>query len=223
MGKELYTYNHNFFKNIDNEESAYWLGFIMADGCITKNKLIIALSEKDISHLEKFKKSILSNHPIKTYKCQSGFSVLDKKRSIIQIINDDFVKDLQNVGIFKKKSLINIFPKISENFINHFMRGYFDGDGSVYTINVTKKNFKYVGMNICGTYEFLLEYVKLLNLPINLIYKDKRKNTNTWNLKIVGMKRCKPVYMFLYKDSTIFMERKKDIWMENFKMKNVEI
>ena len=28
--------NKDYFKNIDNEEKAYWLGFIAADGCIYK-------------------------------------------------------------------------------------------------------------------------------------------------------------------------------------------
>lgn len=95
MGKRLYSYDEKFFEIIDNEEKSYWLGFIMADGCITKNKLIISLSEKDKSHLEKFKESIQSTHPIKTYKCQSGYSNVNKNRSILQIIDEKIVNDLQ--------------------------------------------------------------------------------------------------------------------------------
>ena len=59
---------------IDTEEKAYWLGFIYADGYIinsikgkTSDAFGITLQEKDKGHLEKFKKSINSNHPILTY------------------------------------------------------------------------------------------------------------------------------------------------------------
>lgn len=34
MGK--YTYNKDYFKEIDSFEKAYWLGFLYADGCITR-------------------------------------------------------------------------------------------------------------------------------------------------------------------------------------------
>jgi hypothetical protein len=30
--------NIDYFEIIDTEDKAYWLGFIYADGCITKNK-----------------------------------------------------------------------------------------------------------------------------------------------------------------------------------------
>lgn len=45
---------------IDTEEKAYWLGFLYADGAVSKNTNTIELSLKssDISHLEKYKSSL---------------------------------------------------------------------------------------------------------------------------------------------------------------------
>ena len=43
------------FSSIQNQETAYWLGFLAADGSIFENKLVIGLSAKDTEHLEKFK------------------------------------------------------------------------------------------------------------------------------------------------------------------------
>ena len=44
------------FDSIDNEEKAYWLGFIFADGCISSrdNAFELSLKGEDIEHLHKF-------------------------------------------------------------------------------------------------------------------------------------------------------------------------
>ena len=68
-----YFADETFFDVINTEEKAYWLGFIYADGYITTKRnngnqsLGITLSKSDKEHLEKFKRSIKSNHPINTY------------------------------------------------------------------------------------------------------------------------------------------------------------
>ena len=69
--KNEYVFNEDFFETIDSEEKAYWLGFIYADGYITgDDRCGIALKNIDNIHLEKFKKSIDSNHKISVYKSQ---------------------------------------------------------------------------------------------------------------------------------------------------------
>src|SRR5690606_24292057 len=61
-----YAQDNDFFKNIDTEEKAYWLGFLYADGYITQNnQLRINLSIEDENHLLKFYNSINSNRSIK--------------------------------------------------------------------------------------------------------------------------------------------------------------
>ena len=63
--KRTYQVNDNFFSNL-SEKSAYWLGFIYADGYISKteNCIRITLSDKDEKHLLKFKEDIESESPI---------------------------------------------------------------------------------------------------------------------------------------------------------------
>ena len=52
-----FNVNHSYFRVIDSEEKAYWLGFLFADGCIRKNKtgsqVVLKLSTKDENHLIK--------------------------------------------------------------------------------------------------------------------------------------------------------------------------
>ena len=52
----MINYNRHIFDNIDNEEKAYWLGFIVADGYLNldKHMLRIKLGHKDKQHLIKF-------------------------------------------------------------------------------------------------------------------------------------------------------------------------
>lgn len=67
-----YTFNEDFFNSIDTEEKAYWLGFIVADGCVHKDKnnnyrLSIGLHDKDITHLHKFIVSLSGDNGLKDY------------------------------------------------------------------------------------------------------------------------------------------------------------
>ena len=73
--KRKYSLNEDYFENIDTEEKAYWLGFLLADGNISYsgryNKgrhLRIALQNKDKNHLEKMKFSLKSNYNLKLDK-----------------------------------------------------------------------------------------------------------------------------------------------------------
>ena len=88
--------NEDFFEKIDTPEKAYILGFIYADGYIVngikgknKDSLGITLSNEDKEHIDKFKKSIDSNHPIRIYKTKYG---TNSARIIIQ--DEELVADL---------------------------------------------------------------------------------------------------------------------------------
>ena len=59
-----------YFQTIDTENKAYWLGFIYADGCVSKDLhyLTIDLSIADIDHIEKFKNEIDAHQKISISK-----------------------------------------------------------------------------------------------------------------------------------------------------------
>lgn len=142
--KYKYTYgrttffNEDFFQTIDTEEKAYWLGFIFADGCISKsdsvvsseNRITLALSVKDEQHLEAFAKAI--NMPTEKIRhvfpkhSYSGSEMLYLYCNSIKMAND-----LKTLGYSPHKASHVEMPDIHEDFIRHFIRGYFDGDGCV--------------------------------------------------------------------------------------------
>lgn len=206
-------YDQNFFNTIDTEEKAYWLGFLYADGCVqekTTGQCLISLAVKDKEVIDKFIKSIDGDFETKTYK----------DVHVVHLTSKQMFKDLVNLGCIPRKSLVLKFPTISESLINHFMRGYFDGDGTVFISNPKNYNktntiYKNIGIGICGTQEFLLEYNKYLGL--NNAKKDKRKEGNIWYLASSGTKKVKKVYEFLYKDANIYLTRKKNKFENYFK------
>jgi hypothetical protein len=120
----------DYFKTIDTIEKAYWLGFLYADGYITKdnNGLQIALAIKDEEHLDKFIKIIGANKDCKRYY---GPYKTAGKSVQIKITDKAFCSYLINHGCVNKKSLIIRLPKLGgEELYKAFLSGYYDGDGT---------------------------------------------------------------------------------------------
>ena len=205
-----YSYNKDFFKVIDTEEKAYWLGFIYADGYIVKGKksknkdsLGITLSNEDKGHVEKFKKSMDSNHPIRIYRSKYGSN---SARIIIQ--DEELVADLIELGVLRNKSLILKFPTtdvVDKSLIYHFIRGYFDGDGSF-----KKKGQKLNGydFSVLGTIEFLTELRTYLGVDNEIRKCNKNNDSNNYHLTFGGNQKVKQVANMLYGNANIYLDRK---------------
>lgn len=211
-----YTYNKEYFKIIDNEEKAYWLGFIYADGYIingikgkNKDSLGITLSIEDKEHIEKFKKSIDSNHPINIYKTKYG---TNSARIVIQ--DEELVADLIKLGVLRNKSLKLKFPTsdiVNESLIYHFIRGYFDGDGS---LKKKGKNIKGYDFSVLGTIEFLTELKVYLNVNNKIRKCNKNNEVNNYHLTFGGNQKVKHVTKKLYENATIYLNRKYERYKE---------
>lgn len=142
-----------FFHHIDSEEKAYWLGFMYADGYVTGSVMGVKLHIKDIDHLQKFREDIQSQHTIGTYVMKSGFANANGTPYCSLTIKDkQLVQDLNDCGVTYNKSKTLVFPTedvVPSHLIHHFIRGYFDGDGSVYASSATPS------ISFEGTKEFL--------------------------------------------------------------------
>lgn len=130
-GSFRYYCNEDYFSQIDTPRKAYWLGFIAADGCIYKRDnhqglLRISIHENDIELLNQFKQDIEATHPISKEKQQMAY---------ISIVSDKIYNDLNNLGLMKQKTwkmdMSILFQNIGEKYFPDFLKGYFDGDGSI--------------------------------------------------------------------------------------------
>ncbi len=199
----------DFFRKIDTEEKAYWLGFIAADGNISKDKYTcsIEIKQSDKEHLEKFSKIFNNYYPVLQ---------IDKVYPSVKICihSKQCCLDLEQYGIIPNKSLIlDInFNLISEELLPHFIRGYFDGDGSIFC-NVPKRkngyNYEEWGCNFVGTKKVLSHFKRYLNLKNKITKKG-----NIYSLDISGTLKTYQVLTILYNNSTIFLQRKKDKYNE---------
>lgn len=114
-------------------------------------------------------------------------------------------------NIKQRKSLVYKFPgKIIKNKLcNHFMRGYFDGDGcfSIDKNNGKKKQLKFA---LLGTFGFLNNYHKVLLQKMFITTKNSKpkKYKKIARLLFGGNILISKIATFLYKDATIYLDRK---------------
>jgi hypothetical protein len=207
-----YNVNHFYFEIIDSEEKAYWLGFLFADGYIrerkTGNSLEMKLSVKDKEHLLLFKNSINSNHEIveNINKVKYNGGISTSKMCHLAIYSLKLVESIKKQGIHSRKTFTINKPNIDNSLMNHFIRGYFDGDGS-FSFNPKKSMNK---TQIVSASEFFTKFIidELGNngIKINLYSGIKLQIQNKLdNLKF---------YNYIYNNAKIFLKRKKEKYEE---------
>lgn len=213
-----YSVDIDFFKNIDTENKAYWLGFIAADGHVNNEKkrklLSITLSTVDINHLTKFKNCIKLDSELKISPSKSGGKILsDKFLCTLIIYNQNITADLQNKGIERDKTFNIDFNKIINNIPDdlkrHFIRGFFDGDGGWFIDNKRKT----IRCGFCsGSERFLTDLNEFLHQDCNIHIKriKNKKNTNGYDLMFCGSRACGKLFNYMYRDANVFLERKYD-------------
>ena len=198
-----YDINENIFEVIDSEEKAYWLGFLYADGYVDTDRGIdLTLQELDLDHLKKFRDFIGGNIKIQ----EKNISLNNKsfKAYRVGVSRKKIANDLINLGCFQNKSLILKFPtfeQVPENLIHHFMRGYFDGDGSI------RFSQGQLTFSVLGTKEFLDVYDTFL-LRLGMKKCKYSMCGKAYELRHGGNIQVKKIFNFIYNNATIYLERK---------------
>ena len=211
--KNRYTLNHDYFETIDTEEKAYWLGFIYADGFVgdeKTNNLVISLIETDKEHLESFAKCIDYTGDVRIGG-RGGFEG-SKQRCTINFSSLKMTSDLRVLGLYPGKSInMEFMPEIPRELVRHFIRGYFDGDGSVYTSRNTSTHkgilyeYQAPAVSMIGTASFIK------NITEHLTFKHRFKKSKTDGMIYVeynNKKDMQDIFVYLYKDATVYLERK---------------
>ena len=191
-----------YFERIDTTEKAYWLGFIAADGCVQdkpgKRMLSICLSTKDEKHLMKFQNAIGSRHSIYRTHRQTPFG--ECRSSQLDLSSKKLATDLQRWGIVPRKSKILRAPIIPSALNSHWVRGYFDGDGSV---SLAGRSCPQLCCNVVGT-KSVLDFV-IRRCPV---FGQVKKYNGCYRVNFTGNRKARGFYDYLYNDADVMMDRK---------------
>ncbi|WP_241675189.1 LAGLIDADG family homing endonuclease, partial [Bacillus cereus] len=195
--KRKYDITENYFKTWSNN-MAYILGFIAADGAIPKENQCVSISQKESYILEDIKKELKTNQPLYQNK-KTGVYMLN--------INSKTIKDdLMNIhGIRPCKSFNIEFPFVPEEYLHHFVRGYFDGDGHV-------NSHKYFVSFVGGSYNFMNSFKDILeNNKFQLSFVDKEKQ---YRIYLSGKNNVNKFSQWIYKNKGLHLKRKYNIFQE---------
>lgn len=211
-----YTLNRKYFEKIDTEDKAYFLGLLYADGCNIKSGFTINLQERDRGILDKFNTSLGSNRPLK-HIIKDGNR---QKQYRLQIINKKMSDDLINLGCVPAKSKILTFPTLKQvpsYLLRHFIRGYFDGDGCISEYK-TITSYR-VFFSISSTLMFCEGLGNVIDQNFGFGYKiksDKRCHDLFRQFFIIKKYEIKSFLDWIYKDSTVYLDRKYNKYKEIF-------
>lgn len=209
----------DYFKIIDCEEKAYWLGMLFSDGSVVLDStgkrhpqisLQLKISDKEL--IEKFRQELCAGGKI-TYDKRKG-----KETACLRFRNKTMAEDLSKYGIIPQKTyLTKHLPDISKEFLKDFLRGLLDGDGSIYQ---ETKSQKY-RVDFCSYHQSICEEFR--NLCNTFLTK---KNTNiianygtAYHIRFNDQKTVKQLVTALYKGNKIALARKyqmaKNIYEDN--------
>lgn len=214
---------------ISNEFEAYILGMLYADGYITDCQLGLKLKKSDKELVE-----IIKNYFSEDIKLQ--FEKNNYKFVVSSVV---VVNNLKKIGLSKHKTNFNFnIPILKSDLYKHFIRGYFDGDGSIY---ICKKNIKtpFLKGYICSPTEPILKDIQNILLQNNIDCKiniekrigktikciDKQliASCDMYRLFIRKKEALSNFYHFLYDDCNIFLKRKKEIFDNYFNINNIHV
>lgn len=215
---------NNELKVIDTEEKAYLLGFLYGDGTISTykektgrirflTKISISKNDEDLMiKLHKhFKFLNLNEFDYSKYNVNSTKQVSLAKSS--KLLYDDLMLN----GLYPRKSYENKdklhLPKLPDELMSHFIRGFFDADGSVY---IPSKRKNLISIEFCSVAKDFINEInnlfKLINIDIWKIREKKDKNIDNRQVAyIIIINKTSEVHKlidYMYNGATIYLDRK---------------
>lgn len=201
-----YHVNEYYFDMIDDQNKAYLIGLLYADGYnnVKNNSVSITLQERDRHILESFNELIESDRPLRfvnNSKKNKNWSDCYQ----LMITNEHLSKTLEAYGMVQAKSLVLEFPHwLDKKLYPHFLRGYLDGDGSI------DKDLAGGGVSLVGTKSFCKDVQEFLLHDLNVESKMyiPKKSKNTIELRINKKRDSKIFLDYIYQDAILFLKRK---------------
>jgi len=200
--RNQYNFDPYVFDEI-NEESAYWVGFLMADGCITDNNtLSISLQARDVYHLEKLKSFLQSEHIIRPILSGINPDTLKRYESYGFSIGSKILCDkLLTFGITPRKSFTAKVLRLENN--KDFWRGLIDGNGCLY---IDMKTL-YPTISLAGSENICIQFKTFCNRFVAKKHGSCLKHGNIYQTSFSGYSAMK-LLDILYYEPIVYLTRK---------------
>lgn len=219
-----HTLDPTYFNVIDTEEKAYWLGFLWADGNISKtstrssgpNRLRIAQKWVERQHLELFKTAMKTDYAIIPVYHENNNVVAQ-----LDINSRPLCETLQNLGYGSKTERITM-PRIQKNLIPHFIRGYFDGDGglSLYFQQIKKWTVPKQEFSITGQTPLMNEIKTVLTNDAGVTptvkLKRYKRSPSVSSIRYGKKSDIVKLYRYIYENASIYLDSKHEKFVDFF-------
>jgi len=197
---------------------AYVLGYIVADGCICvrkdrkKHPYSLNITSVDKEHLERIKKAFESGHKVSKKSGGSGAVAYQ-----LQIPNPVICGDLMSLGVLPRKTYNLGSIQVPDDYFSDFVRGFFDGDGSVYiyTVNrVSQIKGNFASSSLSFIDDFNLKICKKLGIISKTIHEanNKRRILPFYYMHLY-ISDCEKLAEFMYGGNPeLYLPRKRQVF-----------
>ena len=194
--------NISYSETIDSEVKAHFLGFLYADGYCNDAGMFLTLHNQDIHILKTFAKYLDSDETI--------IKPIKEKYSRLSVTNKQTAIDLHKHGVVQAKTKILTPPNISEKLICHFIRGYFDGDGSIWF----DKNANSYRVQFIGTEAMVEFFQKFFGTKLKI--RPANKDKSVYRYGFSGNKQVGELLdkLYLNASSDLFLHRKYEKYIQ---------
>lgn len=219
-----HSLNDGYFDKIDSQEKAYWLGFIWADGSISRtakrasgpNRLRVTQKWQERAHLETFRDILGSDYELVRVPHAGGHDT-----SQLDVNCRPLCQALEKLGYGPKTIRIHV-PSIDQSLLRHFMRGYFDGDGglSLYQQKVRRWTVNKQEWSITGNAVLMAEMRDILSRDAGTTptvqLKPYKRSPGTKSLRYGKKDDIRLLYGYLYEYATVYLNSKHEKFVEFF-------
>ena len=209
--RRLVPSNEGAFSEL-TEESAYWAGFLMADGCVGiprvgSPSVSINLMLADRPHLVAFRTFLGATNGITTVPPKS-----DSGHAYIHIRSERVVSDLVAIGVTPRKSMREVASPVLASS-RHFWRGLVDGDGCLlwWTNRRLDPNRHYPMLSVVGSESImaqLLSFVRAIPCETGASIRQDKRTPGLWTLEL-NSTPATIVARELYCGATVALARKR--------------
>ncbi|UCH98706.1 MAG: helix-turn-helix domain-containing protein [Candidatus Aminicenantes bacterium] len=199
--------NETFFEPSNWSPGMAWvLGLLFADGNMEKSNPVFRLSQRTPDGLWKVLNLMRSSHTIAIKEKKSYKGVISGKIYNFKVWNKKIYNDLLNLGLKPAKSTDMKFPRIPPEYMNHFIRGLYDGDGSFY---INRFDGTIISQYRNGSLDFITTVTAILQKELNIpITIHRNEKFNTYYIKISQKIKELVNYLYMNAHEAIYLTEK---------------